>query len=108
MDWSYDLLSEPEKELFRRFSVFSGGFTLETAEGVGTVGTEDVLDLLGRLVEQSLVTVKRTPRGGVRYGMLEPVRQYALERLEQSAEAEDVLQRHALFFRRSPSGRSRG
>ena len=98
MDWSYDLLSEPEKELFRRFSVFSGGFTLETAEGVGTVGTEDVLDLLGRLVEQSLVTVKRTPRGRVRYGMLEPVRQYALERLEQSAEAEDVLQRHALFF----------
>ena len=61
-------------------------------------GLEDVLDLLGRLVEQSLVTVKRTPRGGVRYGMLEPVRQYALERLEQSAEAEDVLQRHALFF----------
>ncbi len=68
MDWSYDLLSEPEKELFRRFSVFSGGFTLETAEGVGTVGTEDVLDLLGRLVEQSLVTVKRTPRGGCATG----------------------------------------
>jgi predicted ATPase/DNA-binding XRE family transcriptional regulator len=102
LDWSHDLLSEPERILLRRLSVFAGGFTLEAAEAVGRMGSvevEDVLDHLGRLVEQSLVAVQ-SPKvdGEVRYGMLEPVRQYARERLEQSGEAEAVRSSHAEFF----------
>jgi predicted ATPase len=102
LDWSHDLLSEPERKLFRRLSVFAGGFTLEAAEAVGTagcVGSEDVFDLLGALVEQSLVAVQPPKTGGEsRYGMLEPVRQYALEKLEESGEAGMVGHSHAAFF----------
>ena len=102
LDWSHDLLDEPDQELFRRLSVFSGGFTLEAAEAVGAAGSvemEEVLDLLGTLVEQSLVVAEPTPGGyEVRYGMLEPVRQYAREKLEESGEGEDILRRHAEFF----------
>ncbi|HZG62410.1 MAG TPA: helix-turn-helix domain-containing protein [Rubrobacteraceae bacterium] len=102
LDWSHELLSEPERELFRRLSVFTGGFTLESAEAVGTagnVGVEDVLDLLGTLVEQSLVMVQTPKSGGeARYGTLEPVRQYALEKLKESGEAEMVGRSHAAFF----------
>ena len=102
LDWSHDLLDEPDQELFRRLSVFSGGCTLEAAEAVGAVGSveiEEVLDLLGTLVEQSLVVAESSSRGyELRYGMLEPVRQYAREKLEESGEGEDILRRHAEFF----------
>ena len=102
LDWSYELLSEPERELFRRLSVFVGGFTLEATEAVGTagsVGVEDVLDHLGTLVEQSLVVVQPPKAGGeTRYRMLEPVRQYALEKLEESGETGMVSRSHAAFF----------
>ncbi|MGH3147749.1 MAG: ATP-binding protein [Rubrobacter sp.] len=97
LDWSHDLLSDEEKVLFRRLSVFAGGFTLEAAEEVGANGedgADDVVDLLGRLVEQSLVLAE-TPAGEMRYRMLEPVRQYALEELKESGEADQVLGRHA-------------
>ena len=100
LDWSHDLLQAPHKELFGRLSVFAGGFTLEAAEEVcafGQIEAVDVLELLGGLVEQSLVTA-RAGADGVRYGMLEPVRQYALEKLEESGEAEETGQRHAAFF----------
>ena len=82
LDWSRDLLSEPEKALFARLSVFAGGFDLEAAEAVDEDGGgEDVLVLLEGLVEQSLVRAE--PIGaGVRCRMLEPIRQYALEKLE--------------------------
>jgi predicted ATPase/DNA-binding XRE family transcriptional regulator len=100
LDWSYELLSEKEKALFRRLSIFVGGFTLEAAEAVGTTAKEvagDVLGLLGRLVEQSFVSADA---GGSeeRYGMLEPVRQYALGKLEESGEAGEMRRRHAVFF----------
>src|SRR5918998_1177808 len=102
LDWSHDLLSESERELFRRLSVFTGGFTLEAAEAVGTAGSagvEDVLDHLGTLVEQSLVVVQPPKAGGeTRYGMLEPVRQYALEKLEESGETGMVGRSHAAYF----------
>ena len=100
LDWSYELLHEQERELFRRLSVFAGGFTLEAAEEVGSSPSDeadDVLDLLRRLVEQSLVSM-RLVGDEPRYGMLEPVRQYALEKLEKSSEAEEVRRRHAGYY----------
>jgi predicted ATPase/DNA-binding CsgD family transcriptional regulator len=101
LGWSYDLLSESERKLFRKLSVFAGGWTLEACEAVGTgdgVEEREVLDLLSGLVEKSLVVTKRGHEGGVRYRMLEPVRQYARERLEESEEAEAIQRRHAEFF----------
>ena len=106
LDWSHDLLSEAERRLFRRLSVFSGGFTLEAAEDVGAEpgaagdegGSEEVLWLLGGLVEQSLVFADAGDDGPNRYRMLEPVRQYALGRLEESGETEGTRHRHAAFY----------
>ena len=67
--------------------------------GVGDgIEEEDVLDLLLRLVDKSLVVAEATEEGGVRYRMLEPVRQYALDKLEESDEAEEARRRHAEFF----------
>jgi predicted ATPase/DNA-binding SARP family transcriptional activator len=101
LDWSYALLSELERRLFGQLSVFAGGWALEAAEVVGAEGdTEqgDVLDWLSRLVEKSLVVAEATGGGGVRYRMLEPIRQYAQEKLEENREAEEVRRRHAGFF----------
>ena len=101
LDWSHELLHDPEKELFRRLSVFAAGFTLEAAEHVcaaGAVEVEEVLVLLGNLVEQSLVVAEISPEGGTRYRLLEPVRQYALEKLEEGGEVEKAKRRHAAFY----------
>ena len=100
LDWSYTLLSEPERRLFCRLSVFAGGWTLEAAEAVGAGDTEqgEVLDLLSRLVDKSLVVAEATGDGGVRYRMLEPIRQYAREKLEEGGEAEEVRGQQASFF----------
>ncbi len=98
LDWSHDLLADEEKALFRRLSVFAGGFTLDAAEEVCATGeSEEIAESLGRLMEQSLVTA-RPGVGGLRYGMLEPVRQYALEKLEASGEAAATRERHARHF----------
>jgi hypothetical protein len=103
LDWSHDLLHEPEKELFARLSAFAGGFALEAAEAVGAnkeAGDEgDVLVLLEKLVEQSLVLTEPDEEGdGIRYGMLEPVRQYAREKLESAGAVEEVRERHAEYY----------
>jgi predicted ATPase/DNA-binding XRE family transcriptional regulator len=101
LDWSHDLLEEPQQELFRRLSVFAGGFTLEAAEAVsatGAIDVEEVVDLLGGLVEHSLVTVRQGLDGQARYGMLEPVRQYAQELLEEREEAREARRRHAGYY----------
>jgi len=101
LDWSHGLLSEKERALFRRLSVFAGGWTLEAAEDVGAVGetgAEEVVPLLGSLVEQSLVVAETSPEGATRYRMLEPVRQYALERLGESGEADEARLRHARYY----------
>ncbi|MGH3088026.1 MAG: ATP-binding protein, partial [Rubrobacteraceae bacterium] len=97
--WSYDLLDERERLLFERLSVFAGGFSLEAAEAVGADGgSEGILDLLSKLVHKSLVMAEATEGGALRYGLLEPVRQYAWERLAESGGVEGTHRRHAAFF----------
>ena len=102
LDWSHELLSEHERRLFGRLSVFAGGWTLEAVEEVGAegeTGRGDVLDSLSGLVAKSLVVAEAQDGGGARYRMLEPIRQYAREKLlEESGEAEEVGRRHAAFF----------
>jgi predicted ATPase/DNA-binding winged helix-turn-helix (wHTH) protein len=101
VDWSYDLLSESERELLRRLSVFAGGWTIDAAEEVTSSDAEtreEVLDLLTRLVDKSLVNVVSGNEGSRRYELLETVRQYARERLLQSGEAERMRDRHCAFF----------
>jgi len=95
IDWSYDLLSGPEQALFRRFSVFAGGWTLEAAEAVGGEGA---LELLAQLVDKSLVAVEAQDGQTARYQLLDTVRQYGLEKLGRAGEAEAIAHRHAQFF----------
>lgn len=100
MDWSYDLLSDSEKTLLRWLSVFSGGFTYEAAVEVcsgDSIASFEVLDLLGRLVEASLVAFESDPRP--RYRLLETVRQYAMDELVEAGETEVARLAHATFFR---------
>ena len=113
IDWSYDLLSENERSLLRRLSVFAGGWVLEAAEYVGCEeGIEacEVLDLLSQLVNKSLVTVEA---GGTetRYGMLETIRQYAQEKLvevDESGYARDLHLMYCVEFAENVEGKIRG
>jgi predicted ATPase/class 3 adenylate cyclase len=113
IDWSYDLLSENERLLLRRLSVFAGGCTLEAAEEVcsdqSPVNSEqadrrllvtDILDLLTQLVNKSLVVVvaEGSRSGEARYRMLETIRQYAREKLLEVGRDEIVLKRHLAYF----------
>jgi predicted ATPase len=91
MDWSHDLLSGPERALFRRLSVFAGGFSLDAAESVCAqedLERDGVLGLLSHLVDKSLVTAREAD-GKTRYRLLETVRQYGQEKLLGSVEARD-------------------
>ena len=120
IDWSHNLLSEPERILLRRLAVFLGGWTLEAAEAVcgelksvnseqvtvysttDTVhcilDTDEILDLLTHLVDKSLVVVEREQGQEARYRLLETIRQYAREKLYDSAEGESVRERHCRWF----------
>ncbi|MDX1469409.1 MAG: adenylate/guanylate cyclase domain-containing protein [Acidimicrobiia bacterium] len=101
IDWSFDLLSDDEKTLFGRLAVFMGGFTLEAAEAVCGIEPLDpyaVLDHIGHLVDKSLVQAEEK-EDGVRYRMLETLRQYARQRLADSEEVEGMRRRHADYFR---------
>jgi DNA-binding CsgD family transcriptional regulator/tetratricopeptide (TPR) repeat protein len=101
LGWSYDLLAPPERRLFERLAVFAGGWTLDAAEAVcGADGIEpaDVLDLLTRLVDKSLVIAEPGAGGTMRFGLLETVRHYGAQRLAVRDEADAVRARHADFF----------
>ena len=96
VDWSHALLTEPERVLFRRLAVFMGGFGIASAQAVavgGDVTRYQVLDQLTLLVDKSLV-VADDSGGRTRYRLLETVRQYALEKLGESGEADAVRTRH--------------
>jgi len=100
VDWSHELLSTEEQILLRRLAVFAGGFTLEAVERVCSgdgVERERVLDLLASLVDQSLVRPEERARD-VRYGLLETVREYGLERLAEAGEQEELYGRHRDVF----------
>ena len=100
VDWSHALLTETERILFRRLSVFVGGFDLDGAHAVaGTDGVKryQVLDQLSLLVDKSLVVVEKSS-GRTRYRLLETVRQYALEKLSDSGEADRIRTRHRDYY----------
>lgn len=115
--WSYDLLDEQEKILFRQLAVFAGGFTIECAEAVvekekRRKGEEEIvsdtqsvssskidgLDLITSLVDKSLLVQKEQADGESRFRLLEVVREYALEKLEASGESEMMREKHARYF----------
>lgn len=100
IDWSHDLLNEAEQKLFRRFSVFSGGGTLEAAEAVCNTGLDlgiDSFEGLSSLVDKNLVQRVERADSEPRFTMLETVREYALERLAASGEVDLVRKAHAAY-----------
>jgi predicted ATPase/Tfp pilus assembly protein PilF len=100
IDWSYDLLTENEKALLCRLSVFSGGWSLESAERVCSgelVEDEEILDLLTSLVDKSLVVTEEI-NGATRYRLSETVRQYARDRLLENTPEESLRARHLAHF----------
>ena len=98
IDWSYDLLAPPERTLLQRLSVFAGGFAFDAAEVVGAgddTDPSDVLDLLGQLVDKSLIAFDAKTH---RYRLLETVRQYARERLVESGDEARTLDLHLSHY----------
>jgi predicted ATPase/DNA-binding CsgD family transcriptional regulator len=96
--WSYDLLDPQEQVLFRRLAVFVGGFTLEVAEAVANAASDapiDVVEGIAALVDQSLLQQEEEGAGTSRYGMLETIRAFGLERLAAGGEGEEIRRRHA-------------
>ena len=99
--WSYDLLEADEQALFRRLAVFAGGFALDAVEAVCNVSGDldvDVLDGVDSLAGKSLLREAAAAADEPRFGMLETIREYALERLGESEEADTVGNRHAAYF----------
>jgi DNA-binding CsgD family transcriptional regulator/tetratricopeptide (TPR) repeat protein len=101
--WSYELLAEDEKKLYRRLSVFRGGWTIEAAEAVaGNPATgeldADVFEGLSALVDHNIVRPIEQPDGEPRFTMLETIREYGLERLDETGEAAEARERHARYY----------
>jgi predicted ATPase/DNA-binding SARP family transcriptional activator len=100
IDWSHDLLSREEKVLFRRLAVFHGGRTLEAVEQVCSgdgISKVQILDLLGRLIDKSLLLTEKQ-NGVTVYRILDTIRHYAQEELVKSGEAERIRDLHATYF----------
>ena len=99
LEWSYDLLNQDEKILYARLSVFVGGFTFEAAEAVcNSDGKLDILESLTSLLNNSLLRQEETADGEPRFGMLETIRSYALERLSASGEMEALRAQHGAYY----------
>jgi predicted ATPase/transcriptional regulator with XRE-family HTH domain len=102
IDWSWNLLSEPERTLLRRLTVFAGGWTLEAAESVcsaeNSIAPREVPELMTQLVAKSLVLVDRHPGRERRLHLHETIRQYAYEKLLEAGEPENILSQHLKYF----------
>ncbi len=99
LEWSYDLLNQDEKVLYARLGIFVGGFTFEAAEAVcNPDGKLDILESLKSLVNNSLLRQEETVEGEPRFGMLETIRSYALERLSINGEMEALRAQHAMYY----------
>ncbi|MGH2618229.1 MAG: ATP-binding protein, partial [Thermomicrobiales bacterium] len=99
--WSYDLLNAAERALFARLAIFAGGFSLEVAEAVCSAAGElplDLLDGVDSLVQKSLLRQEFAPGSGDRFGMLATIREFALERMQDLPEVDDLRQAHADTF----------
>jgi predicted ATPase/DNA-binding SARP family transcriptional activator len=99
IDWSYELLTEPERRLLARLSVFAASWSLEAAEAVcgdHQIPADQILDLVSRLVDRSLL--RPEPGPAARFRLLETIRAYATERLQELGEAEALRRRHAEYF----------
>ena len=101
IDWSHDILDELERTLFRRLGIFVGGWTIESADAIcnpsGELGI-DMLDGLSSLVDKSLVKQTAGIESEPRFGMLETIREYAMERLSASEDARQIREAHAAHF----------
>jgi predicted ATPase/class 3 adenylate cyclase len=103
IEWSYELLDEPERRMFSRLSVFAGGSDLEAVEAVANPNGElghDTLDELASLVDKNLMRSMDTEEGEPRFAMLETIREFGLERLAESREEPAIRQRHAEYWTR--------
>jgi len=102
--WSYELLTEEQQRCFRALGVFVGGWTLEAAEAVGIapgeVAAEESILTLAALVDASLIQAEMSTGEAVRFGMLELMRDYALQRLHKAGEEEQCRRRHAAYYAR--------
>ncbi|MDQ2693048.1 MAG: tetratricopeptide repeat protein [Chloroflexota bacterium] len=99
LDWSYELLTEPERDLFRQLSVFVGGFTLEALESVALLDSnQSILEALTRLVDKSLLLVEQQDQP--RYRFLEPIRQYARDKLSETGDSNLIQDRHLSYYLR--------
>jgi predicted ATPase/DNA-binding XRE family transcriptional regulator len=101
LDWSYRLLTADERRLFDRLAVFASSWTLQAAEAICSsdeLPPDRVLDLLGQLVDKSLVVVDDTSEGQVRYRLLETIREYSAQRLVDGGRADLVRKRHFIYF----------
>ncbi len=97
IDWSYNLLETEEKVLFQRLAVFAGGCTIEAADAVSNIDEDmDVLNGLESLVDKNFI--KQSVRDEPRFGMLETIREYGLERLTEHDEAKTIRKAHAQYF----------
>lgn len=98
IEWSYNLLDADEQELFRRLAVFAGGCTLEAIDAVGEGSAFSVIDGVEALVDHNLLLREEMPGGDIRIRMLEVIREYGYERLEENQETDSIRRLHAAYY----------